>query len=277
MKTTKQEIVYINAAFCPLQEAKIPINDRGFLYGDGVFTSMRVFNGKVLLLDRHLRRLKEQCLQLHIIPPELDQDLILQLIERNDAFDAIWKMKIIITGGSGAQLALPSRKSGTVIATIRPCEESKNPVRLALYPKPIDRPVASLKMLSYLDRLFIKQDALERGYDDGIGTLRDGTLLEASSSNLFWKVRNHLYTPHPALPLLSGLGLEYVVENVENLEFVVDYVQCGLGLIPKEACLYLVNSVRGVSAVSEVEGRKFDRDVEFELWANRLFERIEES
>lgn len=271
MKITKQEIVYINASFCPLGEAKIPIDDRGFLYGDGLFTSMRVFNGKVLLLDRHLKRLKEQCLQLHIIPPDLDQDLLLELIERNEAFDGLWKMKIIITGGFGRQLALPSRKSGVVVATIRPCEASQSPVRLALYPKPIDRPVSPLKTLSYLDRLFIKQDALERGYDDGISTLRDGTLLEASSSNLFWKVGKQLYTPHPALPLLSGLGLEYIVENMQSLGFGMQYVQCSLNAIPKEAYVYVVNSVQGLCTVSEIEGRKFGRDIEFELLVNRLF------
>lgn len=271
MKKTKQEIIYINAAFCPLEEAKISIDDRGFLYGDGLFTSMRVFNGKAFLLDRHLKRLKEQCLQLHIIPPDLDQDLLLELIERNNAFDGLWKMKIIITGGLGRKLDLASRKSGSVVATLRPCEEDKKLVRLALYPKPIDRPVSPLKTLSYLDRLFIKQDVLERGYDDGIGTLRDGTLLEASSSNLFWKVNKELYTPHPALPLLSGLGLDYVIENMQKEGFRVEYVQSTLAGIPKEACVYLVNSVRGVSAVSEVEGRKFERDKEFELLVNKLF------
>ena len=63
-----QQIAYVNGEFLPESEAKISINDRGFIYGDAVFDTARTFNGKIFFLNDHIDRLFESCKYLDINP-----------------------------------------------------------------------------------------------------------------------------------------------------------------------------------------------------------------
>ncbi|MDG1832053.1 MAG: aminotransferase class IV, partial [Verrucomicrobiota bacterium] len=63
---TAPVIVFLNGQFLPEEEAKVSVFDRGFLYGDGIFETLRVNNGKPFLLDRHIGRLQHGMGTLHI-------------------------------------------------------------------------------------------------------------------------------------------------------------------------------------------------------------------
>ena len=84
-----QQVAYVNGEFLPESQAKISINDRGFIYGDAVFDTARTFNGKIFFLDDHIDRLFESCKYLDINPifsKEEYINLTHEILERNITF-----------------------------------------------------------------------------------------------------------------------------------------------------------------------------------------------
>src|ERR1700756_261441 len=100
-------IVYYNGQFLPEEAARIPCTDRGFLFGEGVFTTVRVQKGRAEWLTRHFERLKDHSRQLGIESPILDEKMVAQLIRENRAVDGIWRLKIVVTQRSLLMLIKP--------------------------------------------------------------------------------------------------------------------------------------------------------------------------
>lgn len=199
--------VYLNGEIVSEAEAFVPIKDRGFLFGDGVFTTCRVDNGTVVHWNLHSERLFSQCASLNIDPPNIDIDLVNQLIEKNQAIEGTWRLKVLITGGSSSELGLPRRRFGTFLVTLELFQVPERPARVCLYPAPIDLPLAKMKTLSYLHRLMVKQYAIDQGVDDAIVCSAEGFVMESAFSNLFWMEGEDTVIPDLSLPLLPGTHL----------------------------------------------------------------------
>lgn len=199
--------VILNHECVLADRASISIKDRGFLFGDGVFTSVKVENGRLLHWDRHCERVTAQCKTLHILPPDIKQSKVEELIERNGAEQGVWKLKIVITGGIDSRLSLPTRTYGTYLVTLEKYEMPEGKAKLCRYPYPIESPASSLKTLAYLPRLMVKQYALERGFDDAVVCSSKGWVLESAFSNLYWEEGGAVFTPMSTLPLLAGTYL----------------------------------------------------------------------
>ena len=95
-------IVFLDGTFHFENEAFIPVNDRGFLFGDGVFTTIRVIEGQPECMEMHLERIQSHCRALNIVPPAIASNLIMELIKQNGAENGQWRLKIIVTGGGGS-------------------------------------------------------------------------------------------------------------------------------------------------------------------------------
>lgn len=188
-------------------EAVIPIQDRGFLFGDGVFTTIKVENGLVVQVDLHLERIQSHCQRLNINPPNLTKEVLKRVIQKNGASSGIWRLKVIITGGNSSVLHLPKRDFGVCLVTIKPYTPPSKLLRVCQYPHPVVGPLINLKTLSYLERLVIKQYAIDRGFDDAVVCSIEGYVLETAFSNLYWKDEETYFTPDLTLPLLQGTHL----------------------------------------------------------------------
>ncbi len=182
----------------------VPIQDRGFLFGDGVFTTIKVDEGSVVQGNLHLERIVSHCQQLNIFPPKITLQDFQSLIKKNRAEKGIWRLKVIITGGNRTDLSLPQRDYGVYLVTIKPYIPNSTSLKVCRYPFPITSPLSGLKTLSYLERMRIKQYAIDRRFDDAITCSVDGFVLEAAFSNVYWKEGDLYYTPDSTLPLLQG-------------------------------------------------------------------------
>jgi hypothetical protein len=76
--------VYLNGAFVRTPEAMIPISDRGFCFGDGIFCAMKITDGLVELWRSHLEKFQADCAYLRIVPPNISEDVVNDLIVRNN-------------------------------------------------------------------------------------------------------------------------------------------------------------------------------------------------
>ncbi|SPJ31833.1 aminotransferase class IV [Candidatus Protochlamydia amoebophila] len=254
--------VCLNGQLMPENQASIPITDRGFLFGDGLFTTLRVEQGQVEFWQSHLERLVHQCHQLRLIFPRLDFKWIEELIRLNLAHKGIWRLKMMITGGDERYLSLPLRQSSIQLLTLQSYKlEPFTPCRLTLYPSPIVKPTAHLKSLSYLDRLYVYDYANLKGYDDAVVCNCEAYLLETAFSNLFWIKNCQLYIPDPSLSYLQGI---FLTNLIKYLKFPIHFFKGGIEDIPNEATIFISNSLNHLRPVTEIDHRIFSRHLDLE-------------
>lgn len=251
-------ISYLNGSFISSDELNIPLLDRGVLFGEGVFTTLRLHEGFVENISRHLFRLEEHCQAIGFQPPAIDRTVFRELAARNQAGTGTWRLKVIATKGGG-------RVAGSLAILLERYEPiSKAPYRLALYPTPVCKPTAHLKTLAYLDRHMIKAYGDKRGCDEVLTTGVDGNLLEGAFSNLFWVVGNTLMTPSFSLPLLKGTYLSSLIEGALKIGFKIIETESLFDEIERKANVFVCNSMIGLQAVAQIEAWTFKRDLKVE-------------
>ncbi|NGX54275.1 MAG: Aminodeoxychorismate lyase [Chlamydiae bacterium] len=243
-------IVCLDGKYLPEDQATIPINDRGFLFGDGLFTTILVRDGRPFFLKAHIKQLLRQCAELKITPPQIHEEAISTLIEKNQATSGSWRLKIVITAGNGPERALPSREFGHLLLTLTPyTPPPEKPLELAVYPHPIDHSHARIKSLAFLNRFTVMEYAHEQGADDAITQSADGVLLESAFGNLFWIYEGTIYTPDPALPLYFGVTLS---EFLKQTELPVRYGRWKVDEIPEEGSLFRTNSLTLIRPIARI-------------------------
>lgn len=267
-------IVFFNGTFISEEKAVVSVFDRGFLFGDGVFTTLRVSEGVVENAVFHLNRLKSDAHALHISPPRIKEEWLRELILKNDAFTGTWRLKILITGGDSPQLALTPRPAGNLLMTLQPYQKNAGKsLRLTIYPEPVEHPSARIKSLSYLDRLMIKDYARQREFDDAIALTKEGFLLETSFSNLFWCVGNDFYTPAPELPLLFGVTITVIKEVIQSLGMRLHFVEAALNDIDELSQFFICNSLQGIYPAYAVGDRFFETDSRVEQGLKKAYQK----
>lgn len=250
--------VFLDNECIPESHAKISVGDRGFLFGDGAFSTIRVNKGKPEFLQAHLERLVSQCNELNIESFKIDPEWIQDLVRHNRATEGLWRLKIIITGGDESTLRLHSRSKGHLIMTLKPYHfYPLTPSRLCLYPHPIVRPIAHLKTLAYLDRLVVFEYAHSRSYDDAITTSCEGYVLETAFSNIFWSDKDKIFVPDFTLPYLKGI---FLTQLLNHLSLKIEKVKVGIEDIPFEASVYTCNSLTHIRPIVEIDRRPFKRN-----------------
>lgn len=258
----RKSIVFLNGIFLLEEHASISILDRGMLFGEGVFTTLRVFQGCIENLAMHLDQFQKDADALFLSPPSIKKEWLNGLIEKNHAFQGIWRLKIIYTAGSMEHsLSLTKPREGNLIMLLQPyLERKKESLKLALYPHSFESPTSKMKTLSYLDRLMIKEDGLKKQCDDSIVQSDKGFLLETSTSNIFWCMGNTLFTPDQNLPLLFGTTIRALQEVLSSLGMGMHYVHMSLKEIDPEVNFFTCNSMIGIRSVSSIEDRHFKVD-----------------
>lgn len=245
--------VFLNGNFCFEKEAVIPITDRGFLFGEGIFTSIRIHQGQCELFKSHLQRLQQQAEVLNFDWNPTNWDWIVELIQRNDAGQGIWCLKILATK--------EERTFGNVLATLNPYEGTFGPCTLSLFPYPLESPLAHVKSLSYLDHLYVRSYAQRLGHVDAITQTRDGILLETGCSNFFWIDQGKCWIPDPQLPYLKGVFLQAILSH---LSLPIQAIRATIDEVPTSASIYICNALTHIRPVLSIDQRSFKRNPDWE-------------
>ena len=273
-------IAYCEGQFAREEQILIPITDRGFLYGHGVFTTVRVTDGKTEFWQQHMQRLAHDCSLLNIPCPHVDPELVHELIRRNDALRGIWRLKIIITAGSGKHLDMRRCEDGRLLLMLAPYEEmSGKPCTLTIYPEPLSRPLSKIKSLAYLDRLCVSDYAQSKGFDDAIVTNAHAQVLETAFSNIFWCRDGSLYTPGFDLQLIPGVFLASLIDAAQASGMQIFKTPSVVDQIPSDANLFICNVLTHIRPVISIDGRPFPRNPTLEqhlaaaIWSARAHKR----
>lgn len=204
--------------------------DSPLFFGEGVFTTAKFIDGQIEYLSDHLERL-----QAHAAVLGFSVD-IEPLRNIQSPFD-VAKVKII------------ALRDMEPLVQISECPLPPESPRLCVYPEPVLMPLARLKTISYLDRLWLKRFAEKRGFYDCITTDDKGYILETSRANIFWIEGDTLYYPDPELPYLFGIQLKNIIKEAR---MKTKAVKAKIEDIPKNAAIYICNCLIGKQATKIV-------------------------
>lgn len=219
--------VYVDGAFVPAAEARISVFDHGFLYGDGVFEGIRVYDGTIFRLEQHLQRLYHSAQCILLTPPLSLADLqtaILETVRRRGL--AQQYVRVVLsrgTGDLGLDPRLCQRASVVIIAdTIALYPEHLYTEGLALVTVATRRmPTWALdpriKSLNYLNNVLAKLEARQAGALEGLLLNAEGYVAECTADNIFFVRQGQLYTPSTAAGALQGITRDSVIDIAQEL------------------------------------------------------------
>ncbi len=208
--------IYLNGLMVDAAEARISVFDRGFLYGDGVFETVRIHHGRPVWLDRHLARLSQSCRAIHLEAPTPApnwHDVFQQVIARNQLEHAVIRLTLSRGPGDDGRAASESCAGPTVVLAPRPlrhitAQQRRHgvPIIIATLRRlsPLSYPTHA-KTLNYVNNLLATHEANARGAFEGLQLTIDGALAECAMSNIFFITRNTLHTPSLACGVLPGV------------------------------------------------------------------------
>lgn len=218
------ETVFLNGQFVPYEQALIPVEDRGFLFGDGIYEVIAAYGGRFWRMEEHLDRLERSALAIHLALP-MDRRAIRQaaeeLLRRNGLAAADASVYLEVTRGPAPRAhTFPEDPHPTVVMTARPVAPA-DPALVEKGATAITVPdirwhAVHIKSICLLPNVLAKQAAHEAGAFEAI-LVREGVLTEGSSSNLFLVFDGELQT-HPEGPfILSGVTRGAVLEVARDL------------------------------------------------------------
>jgi len=213
--------VWIDGAIVEGSQARIPVTDHGFLYGDGVFEGMRVYSRRIFRFDDHLSRLANgaRCLGL-TIPGGVEavRRIVIDTARAHASDDSY--LRLIVTRGEGALGVDPTSCTSPRIVCIAdqvslyPEEKLRGGISLAtssLRKPPPDVLDPRVKSLNYLNNALAKQEARRQGADEALLLNAAGQVVEASVANVFAVRAGRLLTPPPSDGALEGLTRDTVL------------------------------------------------------------------
>lgn len=218
--------VAVNGRILPEEEACLSPLDRGFLYGDGLFETLKVVGKRVYFLDRHLERMRESARLLRIPwPADFDFPGMIQDLMEKNRIPGEASVKICLSRGrQEGSLALYTPSSPTVvILAARRTPPSRAEwdrglsVRVEEELRQNDTSSLSrLKTLNYLPYLLVRTVAQEKGFEDAILTNTANEICECTTSNLFFFREGRLETPALSCGLLPGVLRRSLMECMEQ-------------------------------------------------------------
>lgn len=259
---------YVNGEFVEEHDASVALSERGFLYGDGLFETVRVADGVPVFLDRHTRRMHGSALELGIALDRREPDfssyvgnLVAEIIERSGYSEA--RLRIILSRGERSDGPRPSEEGRSNLylsinsEPAKRLDQAHSGVRAVIcsFPRNQRSPLARHKTLNYQENVLALREAEELGVDEAIFRNLDGRLSEGATTNLFLIKGDELVTPPVSEGLLPGVTRACVLELAASLE--IDSNEEPVTVDDLRSCeeAFLTNSIIGVAPLLELDGR----------------------
>lgn len=263
--------VYVNGSFLDSKKAAISVWDRGLSLGDGLFETMRVYQGEPFLIKEHLKRLKKGCRELLINRPgefpRLDS-IGRELLRRNHIQEG--SLRITLTRGiyKGGLEFSPDHQPTLIITGVplkpHPLQSYKKGEAILI--SHLQKPRSSLRMdtvksTNYLVPILARQKAFSKGYHEAVLLNEKGKLTECTTSNIFFVKNKILHTPALAAGLLNGITRQKIIQLAKNMG-----IPCKEGFYPESELkkaqeVFISSSLREILPVNRVDKTKIGNGI----------------
>jgi len=260
-------VVYLNGRFVQPEEAKISLFDHGYLFGDGVFETLRAYDGKIFRLGEHLRRLYQSARYFHLTIPSSSEglsDLCYETLSKSGLENAY--LRVTVSRGAGGRGIDPEGCKDPTLSIIakavplypQECYETGMATKIVRIEKTSDNALSSqVKCCNYLNNILAKIELNQEGLLEGFLLNSKGFIAEGTVSNVFIVKRGRLLTPSPANGCLQGITRNAVIEIAGS--------RCGIAveegdltrndLYAADEC-FITNTIMELMPVKSVDGRR---------------------
>ena len=222
-------MVNVNGRISDEHEAVISVFDHGFLYGEGIYETLRTYSGRLFLFDRHLRRLRNSARMIKLTLPFTDQELTRHISDTIAGTKLGGKeayVRVLVTRGVGEltyDLKATPKPSWVIIVKtlVAPSAEIyERGCKVVLVDTVRNHPGSvspTIKCNNLMNQALAAQQAFERGAFDGVMRNYRGELTEFATSNLFIVRNGTVLTPPLDSGLLPGITRQFVFEIGRNV------------------------------------------------------------
>ncbi|QDP01137.1 aminodeoxychorismate lyase [Thalassotalea sp. PS06] len=258
-------MLYSSVNFFP--QSEISIQDRGLAFGDGVFTTAQIIDGKVQWLEQHIERLQLSCGRLYIESPDFDK-LKTHLEQVCVPFKHAVLKVIITTGNSGRGYARsPSVKPNViVIVSDYPGHYPKwreegitlgvAETQLGLNPQ-----LSGIKHLNRLEQVLVRRELEQSGYEDLVVCDINGYVVETSSCNLFWQLDGIWHTADLSESGVQGLASQRLLNQLGNVKIVRHTIE----QLQQADSMFICNALLRIAPVSQFLDRQLSTTLSREV------------
>lgn len=255
-------LIFLNGQFVPEERAVVSVFDRSFLYGDGLFETIRIFNGKPFRWEQHMERLEHGAEFLKIKLPFLPDALRSfagELTARNKMPDAL--LRLTLSRGVGIRGYSPKgAEDPTLVMSLHPAPPTREAAPrwkliASSHRLPANEPLAQFKTCNKLPQVLARLEADAAEADEALLLNTDGFVVEGASSNLFWIEGGAICTPPLAAGILAGVTRAVVFEICQTLELQITQKNIGAGELLEADGVFLSLSSWGVVEASSLDGK----------------------
>lgn len=258
-------LVYLNGEYLPADQAKVPVTDRGFVFGDGIYEVTRAVDGRLFAEEAHWLRLERGMREIGIeFDGHLDRaairDVSERLLRENDLTEGHATVYLQVTRGAAARTHWfpPEGTPPTVYLSasrfVIPEDLRKNGGKAITLPD-IRWSRCDIKTVNLLGAVLAKQRAKEAGAFDAV-LIRDGAVTEGGATNLFAMIDGRLRTYPKSQYILPGITRDIVIEIAREKGIEVQEFPVLAHEIHRADEIFFTGTTTDVQAIVELDGRK---------------------
>jgi len=212
-------MIFLNGKYIQEQDAKVEYNDRGLLLSDGIFETLRAYDGEISCLSDHYERLKKSAnfldIPFSITMGEMNE-ATKKLLELNELKGKNASLRMTLTRGTGPRGLLPPESvNPTLMLTAFPYAPSiAKPLKVVISDVKRNEfsPLSNIKSLCYLDNIIARRNAAKKGADECIMLNTQGSVACASVANIFIVTSKGVITPRLEDGVLPGITRKMVIQ-----------------------------------------------------------------
>jgi aminodeoxychorismate lyase len=255
-------VVFLNGKFLPEAEAVVSVNDRGFMFGDGLFETMRVVSGRPFRMAQHLERMTRGADFLKIKPPFVPKELekfAAQLVGQNQMSEAV--LRVMLTRGPGVRGYSPKNAgTPTLVMTLHPLppQNADEPLQWSMVTSsfriPASDALSSFKTTSKILNVLARAEAEAQGADEALLINTNGEVAETAGGNLFWVYQEKICTVPTGRGVLPGITRAVVLEICQSLGLETNKRVIKPEHLRNAEGLFVTNSALGIVPVVAFDG-----------------------
>ena len=255
-------IAYLNGQFLPLEEARVPVLDRGYLFGDGVYEVIPCYAGKPFRFPAHWRRLQQSMSSIRIAA-NLDEAscaaIVGRLLELNQHLGTELAIYLQVTRGVAGKRAhgLPKDCDPTILAFVWPLPGVSDDIRKhgvsAVTETDYRWRRCDIKSIALLANVMLADTALSNGHNENI-LHRDNIVTEGASSNVFAIIDGQAFTPPCSDDILEGVTRNFVIELLSLAGLECTEANFSLNQLRQAEEIWITSSTRELYPVTRLDG-----------------------
>ncbi|MBI5897465.1 MAG: D-amino acid aminotransferase [Desulfobacterales bacterium] len=254
------ELAYLNGKIMPIEEARVPIEDRGYQFSDAVYEYFASYKGRLFAVKEHLDRLENslRALAFPPIPRELLRDAVLSTFQKAGIERAGVYMQIS-RGVAPRNHPFPKEAKPQIVITVRQVADTPKEYLekgiAAITVTDIRWGRCDIKTVQLLPNVLAKQQAIEAGVQDAIFVSPEGIVREGTASNLFIYSNGRLQT-HPLSPhILPGITRAVLIDICRKIRVDVEELFFDNNAMVAAEEVFLTGTVTEVLSVCRIDGQ----------------------